>query len=140
MMSKYKTITLLVKKKKVEFQKAMDSYNLASDELEKINLTIEKLKELISGAAESENQPSLPSRYLRGTRELKQKLYERLNISNNRYNFLQEQVAEQSKELALMQLSMKQLVEYRDSEKLKAIQEKEMKLEIAESRRNLKQR
>ena len=77
---------------------------------------------------------------MRGTRELKQKLYERLNISNNRYNFLQEQVAEQSKELALMQLSMKQLVEYRDSEKLKAIQEKEMKLEIAESRRNLKQR
>jgi hypothetical protein len=135
-MSKHKTISLLVKKKKIEFQKAMDSFNLASDELDKIKSTIKKLQELIDGAVDSENQPNLSSRYLRGSRELKQKLYERLDVSKNRYKFLEEQVSEQSKELALMQLSMKQLVELMGSEKQKFIQEKETKLEIAESRRN----
>jgi len=137
-MVKLKSLNLLEKKRKMELHKTLGEIALILEEVLKLNETISRIEELIFEEEKREEQKDLSGRYLRNSRELRHKLYERLNISKNRAKFLDEQIQSQNSELANIKLKLKRLESRQKTEKKLIEEEKQKRIEISEARGKVK--
>jgi len=137
-MVKLKSLNLLEKKRKMELHKTLGEIALILEEVLKLNDTISRIEELIFEEEQREEQKELSGRYLRNSRELRHKLYERLNISKNRARFLDEQIQSHNSELANIKLKLKRLESKQKTEKKLLQEEKQKRIEIAEARGKVK--
>ena len=87
-MKKLKALNLLEKKRKIEFFNIMGDLNLLHSEVGKLSETITKIETLIEEEEQKENKSDISARYLRNSRNIKHKLYEKLNLSKNRSKFI----------------------------------------------------
>lgn len=122
----------------MELHKTLGEIALILEEVLKLNETISRIEELIFEEEKREEQKDLSGRYLRNSRELRHKLYERLNISKNRAKFLDEQIQSQNSELANIKLKLKRLESRQKTEKKLIEEEKQKRIEISEARGKVK--
>tara|TARA_B100001250_G_C19523546_1_gene667046 strand:- start:68 stop:469 length:402 start_codon:yes stop_codon:yes gene_type:complete len=108
-MKKLKALNLLEKKRKIEFFNIMGDLNLLHSEVGKLSETITKIEILIEEEEQKENKSDISARYLRNSRNIKHKLYEKLNLSKNRSKFIEEQIEQQNKNLAEVKMKLNKL-------------------------------
>ena len=108
-MKKLKALNLLEKKRKIEFFNIMGDLNLLHSEVGKLSETITKIETLIEEEEQKENKSDISARYLRNSRNIKHKLYEKLNLSKNRSKFIEEQIEQQNKNLAEVKMKLNKL-------------------------------
>lgn len=139
-MNKLKALRLLEKKRKLEFYDVMSDLNLLYTEASKLSETIQKIEQLIQEEEQKENKKNLSVRYLRNSRNIKHKLYEKLSLSKNRSKFIEDQIENQNGNLASIKLKLNKLENSKKNEEMKETQLKENYLEVVENRRNFKEK
>ena len=137
-MKKLKALNLLEKKRKIEFFNIMGDLNLLHSEVGKLSETITKIETLIEEEEQKENKSDISARYLRNSRNIKHKLYEKLNLSKNRSKFIEEQIEQQNKNLAEVKMKLNKL-ENNVKKQQKIEEENKLRyLEVIENRQNFK--
>ena len=137
-MKKLKALNLLEKKRKIEFFNIMGDLNLLHSEVGKLSETITKIETLIEEEEQKENKSDISARYLRNSRNIKHKLYEKLNLSKNRSKFIEEQIEQQNKNLAEVKMKLNKL-ENSIKKQQKIEEENKLRyLEVIENRQNFK--
>ena len=137
-MKKLKALNLLEKKRKIEFFNIMGDLNLLHSEVGKLSETIRKIEILIKEEEQKENKNNISARYLRNSRNIKHKLYEKLNLSKNRSKFIEEQIEQQNKNLAEVKMKLNE-IENNIKNKKKSEEENKLRyLEVIENRQNFK--
>ncbi|MAI07122.1 MAG: hypothetical protein CBC47_08345 [Alphaproteobacteria bacterium TMED87] len=137
-MKKLKALNLLEKKRKIEFFNIMGDLNLLHSEVGKLSETITKIETLIEEEEQKENKSDISARYLRNSRNIKHKLYEKLNLSKNRSKFIEEQIEQQNKNLAEVKMKLNKL-ENNIKKQQKIEEENKLRyLEVIENRQNFK--
>ncbi len=137
-MKKLKALNLLEKKRKIEFFNIMGDLNLLHSEVGKLSETITKIETLIEEEEQKENKSDISARYLRNSRNIKHKLYEKLNLSKNRSKFIEEQIEQQNKNLAEIKMKLNKL-ENNIKKQQKIEEENKLRyLEVIENRQNFK--
>tara|TARA_B100001094_G_C18155035_1_gene785917 strand:- start:123 stop:545 length:423 start_codon:yes stop_codon:yes gene_type:complete len=139
-MNKLKALRLLEKKRKLEFYDVMSDLNLLYTEASKLSETIQRIEQLIQEEEQKENKKDLSVRYLRNSRNIKHKLYEKLSLSKNRSKFIEDQIENQNDNLASIKLKLNKLENSKKNEEMKETQLKENYLEVVENRRNFKEK
>ena len=137
-MKKLKALRLLEKKRKLEFFNIMGDLNLLHSEVGKLQETIEKIETLIKEEEQKELKSDLSARYLRNSRNIKHKLYEKLSLSKNRSKFIGEQIEVQNKNLAEVKMKLNKLENNIKSQKIIEDEDKLRYLEVIENRQNIK--
>ena len=137
-MKKLKALNLLEKKRKIEFFNIMGDLNLLHSEVGKLSETIRKIEILIKEEEQKENKNNISARYLRNSRNIKHKLYEKLNLSKNRSKFIEEQIEQQNKNLAEVKMKLNE-IENNIKKQQKIEEENKLRyLEVIENRQNFK--
>ena len=139
-MNKLKALRLLEKKRKLEFYDVMSDLNLLYTEASKLSETIQRIEQLIQEEEQKENKKDLSVRYLRNSRNIKHKLYEKLSLSKNRSKFIEDQIENQNDNLSSIKLKLNKLENSKKNEEMKETQLKENYLEVVENRRNFKEK
>jgi hypothetical protein len=139
-MNKLKALRLLEKKRKLEFYDVMSDLNLLYTEASKLSETIQRIEQLIQEEEQKENKKDLSVRYLRNSKNIKHKLYEKLSLSKNRSKFIEDQIENQNDNLASIKLKLNKLENSKKNEEMKETQLKENYLEVVENRRNFKEK
>ena len=137
-MKKLKALNLLEKKRKIEFFNIMGDLNLLHSEVGKLSETITKIETLIEEEEQKENKSDISARYLRNSRNIKHKLYEKLNLSKNRSKFIEEQIEQQNKNLAEVKMKLNKLENNIKKQKKIEEENKLRYLEVIENRQNFK--
>ena len=116
----------------------MGDLNLLHSEVGKLSETITKIEILIEEEEQKENKSDISARYLRNSRNIKHKLYEKLNLSKNRSKFIEEQIEQQNKNLAEVKMKLNKL-ENNIKKQQKIEEENKLRyLEVIENRQNFK--
>ena len=137
-MKKLKALNLLEKKRKIEFFNIMGDLNLLHSEVGKLSETIRKIEILIKEEEQKENKSNLSARYLRNSRNIKHKLYEKLNLSKNRSKFIEEQIEQQNKNLAEVKMKLNEIENNIKKQQIIEEEKKLRYLEVIENRQNFK--
>ena len=137
-MKKLKALNLLEKKRKIEFFNIMGDLNLLHSEVGKLSETITKIETLIEEEEQKENKSDISARYLRNSRNIKHKLYEKLNLSKNRSKFIEEQIEQQNKNLAEVKMKLNEIENNIKKQQIIEEEKKLRYLEVIENRQNFK--
>jgi len=137
-MKKLKALNLLEKKRKIEFFNIMGDLNLLHSEVGKLSETIRKIEILIKEEEQKENKNNISARYLRNSRNIKHKLYEKLNLSKNRSKFIEEQIEQQNKNLAEVKMKLNEIENNIKKQQIIEEEKKLRYLEVIENRQNFK--